>query len=332
MGGNKENFILFGGSSHPTLCQDIAKNTNLHLGECILESFPDRELFVQIIENVRGKDIFLVQSIVEDPNTYIMELLIMIDALKRSSVNSICVVMPYYGYQRQDRKDRSRVAITAKLVANLLETAGANRVLTLDLHADQIQGFFDVPLDNLVARPALVYAIDKYIEDKNRIVMAPDVGSIKMAREYASCWGCDLAVIDKRRQSSSQVEVMNIIGDVRGKEVILVDDICSTAGTLVNAAEACHAAGAAHVYACVTHGVFAHNALEKVEESHISRLFVTDTVPMTSTLKHPKIQLVTVAPLISEALSCIMSDRSISSLFKKKAADDIPLSLVEASS
>ena len=312
-----EHFILFGGRSHPSLTQEIGHQLNISVGKLLLETFPDGELFVQVLENVRGSNIFLLQSVVGDPNTHLMELLIMIDAFKRASARSISLVIPYFGYQRQDRKDKSRVAITAKLVANLIETAGASRVLTLDLHADQVQGFFDIPLDNLFARPPLISEVEKRVSGKSVVVVAPDMGSVKMARGYASCWGCDIAVIDKRRSNAHTTEVMNVIGEVSGKEVVMVDDICSTGGTLVNAAKACKEKGAKHVYACVAHGVFSEDAISRIEESCIDMLYVTNSVP-AAIVDHPKINVVTIAPLLSEAISCIMSDRSISSLFKKK--------------
>ncbi len=314
----RESFLLFGGSSHPCLFQQITECLGVSPGKMELGTFPDGEIFVQVLENVRGRDVFILQSIAGKPNDYLMELLIIIDAMRRASARTVSVIIPYFGYSRQDRKDQPRVAITAKLVANLLVTAGTNRVLTMDLHADQLQGFFDIPLDNLFARPILLGAIRDW-DLSETVIVAPDLGSIKMVRAYAKALDVGLAIVDKRRTGPDRVEGTTVIGDLKGKRVLLVDDICSTAGTLVNAASACIDAGAKEVYAAITHGLFAKQALTRLNESVIKKVFVTNTVPGVEHLKHPRIEQVSSAGLFSEAINCIISANSISSLFKKDA-------------
>lgn len=310
-----KEFLLFSGSSHQSLSQEIANYLGVPLGGVNLGIFPDKEIFVQVLENVRGRDVYVVQSIAGEPNRYLMELLIMIDALKRASVNSITAVIPYFGYSRQDRKDRPRVPITAKLVADVLETAGVSRVLAMDLHADQIQGFFNVPLDNLYARPVLLAAL-RSLELENMVVVAPDVGSIKMARGYASGLKSPLAVVDKRRIDAHRVAGSMVIGDVVDKNVILVDDICSTGGTLFNAAQSCMDAGAKAVYASVTHALCGESIFERLDNSVIEKLFVSNSIPSAEKLGHPKIEVVCIADLLARAIGCILSANSISSLFK----------------
>lgn len=317
MQSTSQNILLFSGSSHPKLAKEVAGCLGIELGKIALERFPDGEISLQILENVRGQDAFVMQSVALDPNNYLMELLIMVDALKRASTRSIAVVLPYFGYCRQDRMDMPRVPITAKLVANLLVNAGATRILTMDLHAGQLQGFFDIPVDNLFGRPALIEA-SKEVCGSNFIVVAPDIGSVKLGRAYASELGVDFIVVDKHRSTATQVETVNVIGDVKGKDVLLADDICSTAGTLVSAAKACQEKGANRVFAAVTHGILVGDAVEKIEKSPIEALMISNTVPETDRLKNcTKIRTISVASLFAQAIRCIISKESISSLCKR---------------
>jgi ribose-phosphate pyrophosphokinase len=306
-------FLLFSGTSHPAFAEEVASYLNVSLGKVDFEPFPDGELTLQILDNVRGRDVFVIQTIAREPNTYLMELLIMMDALKRASAKSITAVIPYFGYARQDRKDKPRVPITSKLVADLLTTAGATRVLTMDLHAGQIQGFFNIPVDNLYARPLLAEAIKK-LQMKNFVVMAPDLGAIKKARAFANHLKADYALIDKRRLSTEKVEVSSIIGDIKDRDVILVDDMCSTAGTLVSAALACKNAGAKRIFAAFTHGLLVGNALEKIRNSPIERIIMSNSVPLP--VEDKLVQKISVAPLFGEAIRCIISAESISSIFE----------------
>lgn len=307
-------FMLFSGTSHLKLAEDIAATLGIKLGQVRIDRFPDGEIGVQILENVRGRDVFVVQSIANEPNLYLMELLILIDALKRASAHRIIAVIPYYGYARQDRKDKGRVPITAKLVANLLVTAGATRVVTMDLHAEQVQGFFDIPVDNLYARPALLEAI-KRLKVESPTVVTPDIGSIKLARVIANEIDADFAIIDKRRLSATEVEVNAVIGDVQGKDVILADDICSTGSTLKNAALACREAGAKRVFAVVTHAPLTRDVLQ---ESGIDKLLVTDTVPLPEHVEHSRIEVVSVAGLFGKAIDSIVNHHSVSALFRPR--------------
>lgn len=310
------NMLLFAGSSHPVLAKEIADYLGMPLSPMSLKRFPDGETEVQILENVRGSDAFVLQTIALQPNDFLMELLIIIDALKRASARNVVAVIPYYGYCRQDRKDKPRVPITAKLVANLLVKAGATRVLTMDLHAGQIQGFFDVPVDNLSARPFLAEAFGK-LHKGNTVVVAPDIGSVKLARAYATQLGLDFAVVDKHRVSATQVAVVNVIGDINGKDVLLADDMCTTAGTLVSAAKACREKGAQRIFAAVTHGIFVGDSVDKIEKSPIEALYMSNTIPYTDRLVgSSKIRSVSVASLFGKALRCIVSQESISSLFE----------------
>ncbi len=310
------NVTIFSGSSHPSLANEVASKLNLNLGQVELERFPDGEISLRIQESVRGKDVFVIQSMALHPNEYLMELLIMIDALKRASAKSIVVIIPYFGYCRQDRKDQPRAPITAKLVANLIETAGATRVLSMDLHAAQVQGFFDVPVDDLYGRPSMVEAVKERLQD-DIVVVAPDVGSIKLARSYATYMNVEMAIVDKRRMTATDVEVTTLIGDVEGKNVLLADDMCTTAGTLVSAAKACQEKGANRIFAVVTHGVFVGQAIQKIEESPIEWLLMSNTVPVTDRLRgSTKIQGVSVASLFAQAIRCIIMRESISSLYK----------------
>ncbi|MCH9625992.1 MAG: Ribose-phosphate pyrophosphokinase [Chlamydiales bacterium] len=309
------HFTLFSGTSHPEFAHELANYLGVALGKVIFEPFPDGEIYVQIDENVRGRDIFITQAIAHDPNYYLMELLIMIDALKRASAKSIVAVIPYFGYSRQDRKDKPRVPITAKLVADLLATAGATRVLTMDLHAGQIQGFFDIPVDNLYARPILADDIAA-LNLKELVVMAPDLGAIKIARAYSTHLDCEFAVMDKRRKSSEEVSISSIIGpDIKGQTVLLVDDMCSTAGTLVTAAEECRKAGASKIYAVFTHGLLVGEAIERIEKSPVEKIYMSNSVPLLEGKKSSKIVTVSVANLFGEAIRCIIAADSISSIF-----------------
>lgn len=306
------SWLFFAGSSHPALAAEISRVLGRPQGEIAIERFPDGEIGIQILENVRGKDVFLLQSIARRPNHYLMELLIIVDALKRASAKSISVLLPYYGYARQDRKNKGRTPITAKLVANLLEKAGVMRVLTMDLHTEQIQGFFDVPVDNLYARPLFVRVIRELgLEDL--VVVSPDVGSNKLARRFAEDLSADIAIVDKRRinENAGQVEVCALIGDVRGKTALIVDDICSTGSTLVAAAKVCRREGAKSVYAFITHGFSAAKALE---EPFLDGVYFTDTIPSLERLEGVK--TVSVASLFGQAVQRLLAAESISSLFK----------------
>lgn len=304
-------FMLFAGTSHPELAQEVARCLGVNLGKVIIETFPDGEIGAQILESVRGRDVFVLQSIARRPSFYLMELLILVDALKRSSARSINVVISYFGYARQDRRGKGREPVTAKLVANLLEKAGVTRVLTMDLHTEQIQGFFDIPLDNLYARPVLLEAV-KQLKLDNCVVVTPDIGSIRLARSYAEALKVDLAIVDKRRVNSKQVEMSALIGDVEGRDVLLVDDMCSTGGTLKTASFVCKNAGAKRVFAAVTHGLMVGSAFE---ESAIEKMLMTNTVPIESGTDLSRIEIVSVAPLFSKAIEYIVGAKSISSLY-----------------
>lgn len=309
-----DRLSIFGGNSNIKLLHEIAKNLRVKLGNASVSRFTDGETRVKINENVRGKDVFVVQSTCFPTNDNLMELLILIDALKRASASRITAVLPYFGYARQDRKDQPRVPITAKLIANILTRAGASRILTIDLHAGQIQGFFDVPLDHLYAVGVFVeYFERKKIE--NLVVVSPDVGGIKTARAYSKRLGAGLAIVDKRRIDDKQAEVMNILGEVEGKNVVIVDDIVATAGSLVEAASAVKKGGAKDVYATVTHPALCGPAIERLAGSSIKELIVTDTIPVEESKMIDKIKVLTVAPLLASAIKRIHNEESISILF-----------------
>lgn len=310
-----DNAVLFTGTSNPALAKEVAEHLGTHLGKVHIERFPDGEISLQILENVRGREVFVFQSVAHDPNNFLMELLIMIDALKRASALSITAVIPYFGYSRQDRKDKPRVPITAKLVANMLVDSGATRVLTVDLHTGQVQGFFDIPVDNVFSRPILVEAFNK-VGCNDWVVVTPDLGSIKLARGFARQLKTDLAIVDKVRSSATQVEALNVIGDVKGKDVLLADDLCSTGGTLVSAAKACREKGAKRIVAVVTHGLLVGEAVDKIEQSPIEALYISNTVAASARVKQcEKIRIITIAGLLGQAIRCILLKESISSLY-----------------
>ena len=308
--------LIFSGNSNPPLAENIAQYLGMRVGDARIRRFADMEIFVEIHENVRGEDVFLVQSTSYPANDNLMELLVTIDALRRGSAKRITAVIPYYCYARQDRKTGPRTPISAKLVADLLTTAGADRVLTLDLHAGQIQGFFSIPVDNLFAVPVFVRDIRERYADRHPIVVSPDVGGVVRARELAARLGTRLAIIDKRRDEANESSVMNIIGDVRGQHCIFVDDIVDTAGTMCNAAQALIDAGAASVGAYVTHGVLSNNAISKVDASPLERMIITDSIRASAEVEASNtIEQVSVAPLLGEAMRRISEETSVSSLF-----------------
>jgi ribose-phosphate pyrophosphokinase len=304
-------------NSNVPLAQSMADYLGVPLTNASVKRFADQEVFVEINENVRGEDVFLIQSTSYPANDHIMELLVCLDACRRASAKRVTAVIPYFGYARQDRKMGSRTPITAKLVANIITEAGANRVLTVDLHAGQIQGFFDIPLDHLYAAPVMVADIRKHYENNsNLMIVSPDVGGVVRARALANRLQADLAIVDKRREKAGVAEVMNIIGDVSGRDCILLDDIVDSAGTLCNAAQALKNAGASSVAAYVTHGVLSGAAVERVQKSVLTSLVISDTIMTTDDVKKAKnIRIVSVAPLLAEAVKRISHETSVSSLF-----------------
>ena len=307
--------LLFSGRANKELAEDICKYMNIDLGRTVIRDFSDEEIYVRIEENVRGGDVFVIQPTCYPGNTNLMELLIMIDALKRSSARRITAVIPYYGYARQDRKCEPRVPITSKLVADLLVTAGTDRVLTVDLHAGQIQGFFNIPVDHLFATKVLI----PYLQDlalENMVVISPDAGGVERARAFAKRLGVSLAIIDKRREAANEAKALNIIGDVVDKVCFVVDDMIDTAGTLVEGTAALLEAGAREVHACCTHAVLSGPALERISKSEIKSIVATNTIPIRNEMNgHPKIKILSVAPLLGEAILRINRETSVSSLF-----------------
>jgi ribose-phosphate pyrophosphokinase len=307
---------LIAGNSNRELAEKIGQYLKLPFTKAIVRRFADMEVFVEIQENVRGEDIFVIQSTSYPANDNLMELLIVIDALKRASARRITAVIPYFGYARQDRKVGPRTPISAKLVANLITEAGANRVLTVDLHAGQIQGFFDIPTDNLYGAPVIVKDIQDYLGQDNLMVVSPDVGGVVRARALAKRLGADLAIVDKRRERAGESEVMNIIGDVSGRSCILVDDIVDSGGTICNAAEALIAKGAKDVCAYATHGVLSGGAVARIAASRLKSMVITDSIAATDEVrKCPNIRRISIAPLIGEAMRRINNEESVSSLF-----------------
>jgi len=304
------------GNSNRGLAEAIAAYLNLPLTKASVKRFSDMEVWVEINENVRGQDVFVIQSTSFPANDNLMELLVCLDALKRASARRITAVIPYFGYARQDRKPGPRTPISAKLVANLITAAGANRVLTMDLHAGQIQGFFDIPTDNLFAAPVIVKDIQARFNGADLVVVSPDVGGVVRARAVAKRIGADLAIVDKRRERAGESEVMNIIGDVDGRICLLVDDIVDSAGTLCNAAAALKEAGAEDVYAYVSHGVLSGGAVARVSASALKELVITDSIQATEAVRlSDSVRLVSIAPLIAEAMRRINDESSVSSLF-----------------
>ena len=310
------NLTLFTGSANPVLAREVAKRLNIPLGKAQVGRFSDGEVAVELMENVRGKDVFILQSTCAPTNDNLMEILVLADALKRSSAGRITAAIPYFGYARQDRRPRSaRVAITAKVVANLIESSGVNRVLTMDLHADQIQGFFDIPVDNIYAAPILLGDVWKH-NYENLIVVSPDVGGVVRARALAKRLESDLAIIDKRRPKANVSEVMNIIGEVDGRTCIIMDDMVDTAGTLCKAAEALKQHGATKVLAYCTHPVLSGQAVDRISKSPLDGLVVTDTIPLSDAAKkEPRIRQLTITELLAETIRRIHSEDSVSSLF-----------------
>ena len=309
---------VFTGNSNPALAQDICSQLYMRLGEATVTQFADGECSISVHEPVRGKDVFIVQSTCNHVNDNLMELLIMIDAMRRASAGRITAVMPYFGYARQDRKAKSRDPISAKLVANMLTAAGADRVLTMDLHASQIQGFFDIPVDNLLGNPVFVdYYAKKFGEKcEDMVVVSPDVGSVARARTFAQKLHMNLAIVDKRRQKANQCEVMNVIGDVEGKDCILFDDMVDTAGSICNAAKAIvEVGGAKSVYACASHGVLSGPALERITGSVIKEMALLNTIPEEMGKGCDKIKYLSVAPMFAEAIERIYQEISIAKLF-----------------
>ena len=307
--------LVFSGRANPLLAESICKYLDIPLGETVIRDFSDKEIYVRIEENVRGRDVFVIQPTCYPGNTNVMELLIMIDALRRSSAKRITSVIPYYGYGRQDRKCEPRVPITSKLVADLLETAGTDRVLTVDLHAGQIQGFFNIPVDHLFAMNVLIDYIRK-LNLPNLIVISPDAGGVERARAFAKRLNTSLAIIDKRRDIPNEAKAMNIIGDVEGKVAFIVDDMIDTAGTLMEATDALFGAGASEVHACCSHPVLSGPAAERISNSSLKTVLTTDSIPLGKGLEqNPKIKVLSIAPLLGEAILRIHEETSVSSLF-----------------
>src|SRR5512146_3188404 len=307
---------IFSGNSNVGLAKEICANLAIPLGSAKVKTFSDGEIMVEIGENVRGREVYVIQSTCAPTNNNLMELLIMIDALKRASAATITAVIPYYGYARQDRKVAPRTPITSKLVADIITTAGADRVVTIDLHAGQIQGFFNIPVDNLYAAPVILEHLKARFPNNNVVMVSPDAGGTERARAFAKRLGCTLAVIDKRRTGPNVAEVMHLIGDVKDKTAIILDDMIDTAGTLTQAAGALKNHGAKRIYACATHGVLSGPAIDRINESDLEKVVITDTVPLgEKEARTDKIKVLSVAELLAEAIRRIHQDESVSSLF-----------------
>ena len=306
-------YMIFSGTANPELSEEIAKYLEMPLSKASINRFSDGEINIQIAESVRGKDVFIVQPTCAPANGNLMELLIMTDALKRSSARSITAIVPYFGYARQDRKAAPRVPITAKLVANMIETSGISRMVTVDLHASQIQGFFDIPVDNLYG--AILFL--DYIKSKNfenPVIASPDIGGVARARYFAKKLGLDMVIVDKRREKANQSEVMNVIGDVAGKDIVLIDDMIDTAGTMVQGAKALKELGANSVMACCTHPVLSGPALERIQNGALDELVVANTIPMTKSCK--KIKMLSTASMLGEVIRRVHNNESVNSLFE----------------
>jgi ribose-phosphate pyrophosphokinase len=324
--GDDRRFKLFSGTANPHLAEEVAKHIGVTVGQTKLQRFADGEVYFQLLENVRGVDVFVVQPTCYPVDQHLVELLIMIDALKRASAARITAVVPYYGYARQDRKDRPRVAISAKLIADLVTTAGANRALFVDLHAAQIQGFFDIPVDHLFASPVLV-SYFRELNLPNLTVVSPDAGGVERTRFFAQKMGAPLAIVDKRRTDINVAEVMHVVGDVEGQHCLIIDDIIDTAGTLVKTVDALYANGAAEVYACASHAVLSGPAIERIANSRLKQLVVTDTIPLREAAQKltvpagdaaqslPKIKVLSIAGLLGAAIESIHMETSVSTLF-----------------
>ncbi len=306
---------IFAGNAHPALAKEICQYLDKPLGQLMIHHFSDGEIHLQIQENVRGEDVFVIQPTCTPVDRNLMELLLILDALKRASAKRITAVLPYYGYARQDRKDKPRVPISARLVAAILETAGADRVLTLDLHAAQIQGFFDIPVDHLFSSPVMIEHF-RSIDPAHMTVVSPDAGGVERARAFAKRLNCRLAIIDKRREEANVAEVMNVVGEVSGRHCMIVDDIIDTAGTLVKGAEALLAQGAASVTACATHAVLSGPAVERIEASTLKEVVVTNSIPLSEAArKSGRIKSLSIAKLLAEAIRSIHEETSVSGLF-----------------
>ena len=307
---------ILSGTSNPRLSKEISKKLKSKLVNTNIKRFADGEIYIEINENIRGNSVFVIQSTSTPANDNIMELLLCIDALRRSSAKNITAVIPYFGYARQDRKVAPRTSISAKVVSNLITNAGANRIVTVDLHAGQIQGFFDIPVDNLFTTPLFARYIKKKFKNKNLVCVSPDVGGVQRTRGLATKIKADLAIIDKRRPAPGKSQVMNIIGEVKGKNCIIVDDIIDSGGTIVNAVEALKAAGAIDVYVFITHAVLSGDAAKKIQKSKIKKLIITDSIDNTFKIKNnSKIEVISIAPLMAEAINRISNSTSVSDLF-----------------
>ena len=313
-----DNLKIFTGRAHPALAQSICKELSMPLGNAVVESFPDSETFVKIIDHIRGDDVFIIQPTSKPSNESVMELLIMIDAARRASAKRITAVLPFFGYARQDRKDQPRVPITAKLIANLLVAAGANRVLTLDLHATQIQGFFDIPCDHLYASPVIYDYLEGQSYINNLTVFSPDVGGLKRAQSYATLFDCPRGFIAKRRISAEVVEATSLVGEVEGRDILIVDDMTETAGTLTAAAKILKSKGAKSVRAAVTHAILTETAYDRLSEHWLDELIITDSTPPDERYKEYPITVLTIGHLLTEAILRIHNNMSVTSLFKVK--------------
>ncbi|ADD66876.1 ribose-phosphate pyrophosphokinase [Denitrovibrio acetiphilus DSM 12809] len=308
------DYLVFAGNSNKKLAQSIVSKLGMRLGDADVRKFSDGEIFVRINESVRGRDVFLIQSTCAPAEEHLIEMMIMVDALKRASANTVTAIMPYFGYARQDRTSEPRVPITAKLVANLLTKSGIDRVVTMNLHAGQIQGFFDIPVDNLYSSPVFdVYFRENGMHGEDYVVVSPDAGGVARARAYSKLLGTTLAIVDKRRERANVAEAMHVIGDVNNKKVILIDDMIDTAGTLTQAAKACIEHGATEVYASAAHGVLSGPAIERILDSPLKKVIITDSIPFDKAVS--KIEVLSVASLLAEAITRIYQKESISSLF-----------------